>query len=158
MPDFILAVGNQIANVYSSALSFQLLGKHFIAVPRFIWCAVMSAITLALALGGRSKLETIINNLLPILGYWTLAFACILFIEHYWFRPRLGGYDLSAWQDQKRMPWGVAATGALLIGIAFSFLGMDQTWVSLLIKRSTQLKLPMIMFLLISYSSLMSSM
>lgn len=118
----------------------------------------MSAITLALALGGRSKLETIINNLLPLLGYWTLAFACILFIEHYWFRPRLGGYDLSAWQDQRRMPWGVAGTGALLIGIAFSFLGMDQTWVSLLIKRSTQLKLPMIMFLLISYSSLMSSM
>lgn len=64
------------------------------------------------------------------MGYWTLAFGSILFIEHYWFRPRLGGYDLNAWQDQKRMPWGIAGTGALLIGIGFSFLGMAQTWVS----------------------------
>jgi purine-cytosine permease-like protein len=65
-----------------------------------------------------------------MLGYWTLAFAEILFSEHFWFRPRLGGYDVSAWQDQKRMPWGLAGTASLLIGIGFSFLGMAQTWVS----------------------------
>jgi purine-cytosine permease-like protein len=123
-------VGNLIANIYSSSLSIQLWGKHFIAVPRFLWCAILSAITLALAWGGRDKLETIINNFLAMLGYWTLAFGIILFIEHFWFRPKLGGYDLSAWQDQKRMPWGVAGVGALLIGIGFSFLGMNQTWVS----------------------------
>lgn len=131
-------MGDQIANIYSSALSFQLWGKHFIAVPRSVWCAVVSAITLALALGGRGKLEAIISNFLPLLGYWTFAFGIILFIEHFWFRPRLGGYDLSAWQDQKRMPWGVAGTGTLLIGIAFSFLGMDQTWVSFSWNRCSQ--------------------
>jgi purine-cytosine permease-like protein len=90
----------------------------------------LSAATFALAYGGRHVLETIINNLLSMLGYWTLAFATIIFIEHFWFRPRLGGYDLSAWQDQKRMPWGLAGTASLLIGIGFSFLGMAQTWVS----------------------------
>lgn len=111
----------------------QLLGKHFIAVPRFVWCTLLSAATFALAYGGRNVLEDIINNLLSILGYWTLAFALILFIEHFWFRPRLGGYDLSAWQDQKRMPWGLAGTGSLLIGIGFSFLGMAQTWVGRLL-------------------------
>ncbi|OBT66050.1 hypothetical protein VE03_03264 [Pseudogymnoascus sp. 23342-1-I1] len=126
---FVLSfLGNVIANIYSSALSIQLLGKHFIAVPRFVWCTLLSAATFALAYGGRNVLEEIINNLLSILGYWTLAFALILFIEHFWFRPRLGGYDLSAWQDQKRMPWGLAGTGSLLIGIGFSFLGMAQTW------------------------------
>lgn len=140
--DLALAVGNLIANIYSSALSFQLWGKHLIAVPRFLWCGIISAITLALALGGRDKLESIINDLLPILGYWTLAFASILGIEHYWFRPRLGGYDLSVWQDQKRMPWGVAGTGTLLIGIGFSFLGMDQTWVSFLPAPFSRLELP----------------
>lgn len=123
-------VGNVIANIYSSALSIQLLGKHFIAVPRFVWCALLSAATFALAYGGRNVLETIINNLLSMLGYWTLAFAEILFIEHFWFRHRLGGYDVTAWQDQKRMPWGLAGTASLLIGIGFSFLGMAQTWVS----------------------------
>ncbi|KFY15557.1 hypothetical protein V492_01898 [Pseudogymnoascus sp. VKM F-4246] len=126
---FVLSfLGNVIANIYSSALSIQLLGKHFIAVPRFVWCTFLSLATFALAYGGRNVLEEIINNLLSILGYWTLAFALIMFIEHFWFRPRLGGYDLSAWQDQKRMPWGIAGTGSLLIGIGFSFLGMAQTW------------------------------
>ncbi|KFY32740.1 hypothetical protein V495_08778 [Pseudogymnoascus sp. VKM F-4514 (FW-929)] len=126
---FVLSfLGNVIANVYSSALSIQLLGKHFIAVPRFVWCAFLSACIFALAYGGRNVLEEIINNLLSILGYWTLAFALILFIEHFYFRPRLGGYDLSAWQDQKRMPYGLAGTASLLIGIGFSFLGMAQTW------------------------------
>lgn len=111
----------------------QLFGKHFIAVPRFVWCTLLSAGTFALAYDGLNVLEDIINNLLSILGYWTLAFALILFIEHFCFRPRLGGYDLSAWQDQKRMPLGLAETGSLLIGIGFSFLGMAQTWASRLL-------------------------
>lgn len=117
-------------NVYSSALSIQLLGKHFIAVPRFFWCTLICIVAFALAYGGRNVLESILENLLSILGYWTLAFAEILFIEHFVFRPRLGGYDLDAWQDPKKLPVGIAGTLSLLIGIGFSFLGMSQTWVS----------------------------
>lgn len=122
-------VGDTIANIYSSALCMQLLGKHFVAVPRFIWCTLLCLVTFALAYGGRNVLEVIITNLLSILGYWTLAFAVILFIEHFYFRPQIGGYDLTAWQDPKRLPLGLAGTGSLLIGIGFSFLGMCQTWV-----------------------------
>lgn len=123
-------VGDTIANIYSSALCMQLLGKHFVAVPRFFWCTFLCLVTFALAYGGRNVLEQIINNLLSILGYWTLAFAVILFIEHFYFRPQIGGYDLTAWQDPQRLPPGLAGTGSLLIGIGFSFLGMCQTWVS----------------------------
>ncbi|KAG8406226.1 hypothetical protein J3459_019306 [Metarhizium acridum] len=121
-------LGDTIANIYSSALCMQLLGKHFVAVPRFFWCTILSLVTFALAYGGRNVLEEIINNLLSILGYWTLAFAVILFIEHFYFRPMIGGYDLTAWQDPKRLPLGLAGTASLLIGIGFSFLGMCQTW------------------------------
>lgn len=117
-------------NVYSSSLCLQLLGKHFIAVPRFFWCLLICLVAFALAYGGRNVLEQILENLLSILGYWTLAFAEILFIEHFMFRPRLGGYDLTAWQDPTRLPVGIAGTASLLIGIGFSFLGMAQTWVS----------------------------
>ena len=116
--------------MYSSALSVQLLGQHFIAIPRFIWCTVAAIAMFALAYGGRNVLEEILTNLLSILGYWTLAFALILFIEHFYFRPRIGGYDLTAWQDPARLPVGIAGTGSLLIGIGVSFLGMAQTWVS----------------------------
>jgi len=123
-------VADVICNIYSSALSMQLLGQHFVAIPRFVYCTVLSIVIVVLAYCGRNVLEEILNNLLSILGYWTLAFALIMFIEHFWFRPRLGGYDLSAWQDPKRLPVGLAGTASLLIGIGFSFLGMAQTWVS----------------------------
>ncbi|KAH7019709.1 putative NCS family nucleoside transporter [Ilyonectria destructans] len=121
-------LANVICNFYSSALSIQLLGPYFVAVPRFVWCTILAIATFALGYGGRHVLEEIINNLLSILGYWTFGFALILFIEHFHFRPRLGGYDLTAWQDPKRLPLGLAGTASLLIGIGFSFLGMCQTW------------------------------
>ena len=94
-----------------------------------MWCLALTLVILALALGGRNALEAILNNLLAMLGYWTLAFGAILLLEHVAFRRRLGGYDLTAWQDRRRMPPGLAATGTLLAAIAVSFLGMNQTWV-----------------------------
>jgi hypothetical protein len=97
-------VPDVICSIYSSALSIQLLGQHFIAVPRFIWCTLPSLVIFALAYGGRNVLEEITDNL-------------------------LGGYDVTAWQDPKRVPPGLAGTASLLGGIGFSFLGMDQTWV-----------------------------
>lgn len=102
------------------------------AVPRFFWCTILCLVTFALAYGGRNDLERIINNLLSILGYWTLAFASILFIEHVYFRAGARGYDLTAWQDAQRLPIGLAGTGSLLIGIGVSFLGMCQTWVRMI--------------------------
>ncbi len=91
---------------------------------------MLSAICLGLAWGGRDHLESILNNFLTLLGYWTICFGVILAIEAFWFRPRIGGYDIEGWQDQDRMPWGFAGCGSLALGIGVSFLGMDQTWVS----------------------------
>jgi purine-cytosine permease-like protein len=100
------------------------------AVPRFIWNILLTAIALGLAWGGRNSLETILTNFLSLLGYWTICFGGILAIENFYFRPRIGGYDLEGWQDQKRMPYGIAGCTSLALGIGVSFLGMDQTWVS----------------------------
>ena len=125
---FVLSfIGNLIAIIYSSALSIQLWGSFFYAVPRFIWCFVLFAIILALALGGRLILETILSNFASILGYWTIAFGFILMIEHFWFRRNVG-YDPTAWQDQSRLPLGIAGTLALCIGFGGAVLGMVQTW------------------------------
>ncbi|KAF2168970.1 hypothetical protein M409DRAFT_36272 [Zasmidium cellare ATCC 36951] len=89
---------------------------------------LLAAIMLALAWGGRSSLEAILENFLALLGYWTICFGTILAIEAFWFRRRLGGYDIEGWQDQSRMPWGLAGCGSLALGIGVSFLGMNQTW------------------------------
>ncbi|KAH8801470.1 nucleoside transporter [Xylogone sp. PMI_703] len=116
------------AIIYSSSLSIQLWGKHFLAVPRFIWNILLGAISLGLAWGGQDSLESILLNFLSLLGYWTICFGVILAIETFYFRPQIGGYDVEGWQDQNRMPWGLAGCGSLALGIGCSFLGMDQTW------------------------------
>jgi purine-cytosine permease-like protein len=100
------------------------------AVPRFIWNSLLAAISLGLAWGGRENLIGVISNFLCILGYWTICFGVILAIETFWFRPRNGGYDLEGWQDQDPMPLGIAACLSLALGVGVSFLGMNQTWVS----------------------------
>lgn len=122
-------MANVTAIYYSSSLSIQLWGKHFLAVPRFVWNTLLAAISLGLAWGGRDSLADIITDFLSLLGYWTICFGLILAIEHFWFRPRIGGYDLEGWQDQDRMPWGIAGCISLALGFGLSFVGMDQTWV-----------------------------
>lgn len=122
-------VANLSAILYSSALSVQIFGTVFFAVPRFLWVLLASAATLALSLGGRNVFQHILENLLPLLGYWTICFASTLAIEHYIFRPRLGGYDLDGWRDSKRTPLGLAGVATMCLAIGLSFLGMNQTWV-----------------------------
>jgi purine-cytosine permease-like protein len=115
---------------YSASISIQLWGKPFMAVPRFLWNSLLAAISLAIAWGGREHLATILTNFLSLLGYWTICFGAILAIEHFWFRPHHGGYNLEGWQDQDLMPYGFAACASLVLGVGVSFLGMNQTWVS----------------------------
>lgn len=98
-------------------------------MPRFVWNILLSAISLALAWGGRDHLESILENFLALLGYWTVCFGLILAIETFWFRRYLG-WDIEGWQDQSRMPLGIAGVLSLVLGFGSSFLGMNQTWVS----------------------------
>ena len=125
-----LPVANLTAIYYSSSLSIQLWGKHFMAVPRFVWNTLLASISLGLAWGGKDHLAALITDFLSLLGYWTICFGVSLAVEHFWFRPRIGGYDLEGWQDQERMPWGIAGCVTLALGIGVSFVGMAQTWVS----------------------------
>ncbi|OQV02853.1 hypothetical protein CLAIMM_07978 [Cladophialophora immunda] len=120
-------IGNEVAILYSSSLSIQLWGRHFMAVPRFIWNTLLAAISLGLAWGGRHDLESIISNALSLIGYWTICFGLILAIETFYFRPKIG-YDVEGWQDKDRMPLGLAGCTTLAAGIGVAFVGMAQTW------------------------------
>ncbi|KAL6249913.1 hypothetical protein RBB50_002214 [Rhinocladiella similis] len=120
-------IGNEVAILYSSSLSIQLWGRHFLAVPRIVWNTLLAAISLGLAWGGRHVLHSIISNSLSLIGYWTICFGVILAIEVFYFRPKIG-YDVEGWQDKDRMPVGLAGISTLLAGIGIAFVGMAQTW------------------------------
>jgi len=121
-------LGNNIAINYSSGLSLQLLGYYFHAIPRFIWSLLVAVVIAVLAIAGQEHLETIINNFVSLLGYWTVSFTIILLIEDKFFR-RHDGYVLTSWNQPENLPPGIAAVFALLCGyLGGGVPGMVQTW------------------------------
>ena len=121
-------LGNNIAIFYSAGLSIQLLGHWFHAVPRFIWSLLVAVVIGVLSVAGKDHLSKIVTNFVSLLGYWTISFTFILLIEDQWFR-RHTGYNLSAWDTPKKLPWGMAAVMALLAGyLGGGVPGMAQTW------------------------------
>lgn len=132
---FLLAVlvlsgiNTNVLSIYSAALSFQQLAKPFAQVPRFIWTLVSFVCILALAVGGREELNAYLQNFLSLLGYWCTSYAVILFEEHFVFRKgSFDNYDLDGWNDPKRLPHGIGAAVAFLLGVVAWVMGMKQTW------------------------------
>lgn len=121
-------IGNNVAVNYSSGLSIQLLGNYFHAVPRFIWSFLNALVVAVLAIAGRESLSLIVSDFVSLLGYWTISFTAILLIEDKWFRRNIG-YDLDLWDNAGKLPWGLAAVFALLVGYSAGGVpGMAQVW------------------------------
>ncbi|KAK5051361.1 hypothetical protein LTR84_003013 [Exophiala bonariae] len=122
-------INTNIISIYSSAISCQQFSRPFARVPRFIWTFVCFAAILGLALGGRQKLNTYLQNFLSLLGYWCTSYFVILFSEHVVFRKgRFENYDLEGWNDPSRLPHGIAAACAFGLAIVAWVMGMVQTW------------------------------
>ncbi|KAF2095106.1 putative nucleoside transporter [Rhizodiscina lignyota] len=118
-----------VISIYSAAISFQQFSRPFARIPRFIWTIFCFACILALALGGREKLNTYLQDFLSLLGYWCTSYAIILFEEHYIFRKgKFENYDLEGWNDPARLPLGIGAAAAFGLGVIAWCMGMDETW------------------------------
>lgn len=118
--------------LYSAGLSIQQFARPLAVVPRFVWTSLMFVAVILLALVGRDKLLTFLENFLSLLGYWNTSFFVILACEHYLFRGgwsgRYEGYDLEAWNTPALMPVGWAGGLAFAAGIAGCVVGMSETW------------------------------
>ncbi|KAJ5917276.1 nucleoside transporter [Penicillium verhagenii] len=118
-----------VISIYSSAISFQQLSRPFGRVPRILWTLFCFVCILALSIGGRQKLNTYLQNFLSLLGYWCTSYAVILFEEHYIFRKgNFANYDLEGWNDPARLPLGIGAAVAFLLGVVAWCMGMSETW------------------------------
>ena len=122
-------INQNVISIYSAAISFQQLARPFGRIPRFLWTLFCFACILALAVGGRAKLNEYLQNFLSLLGYWCTSYAIILFQEHFIFRKgSFENYDLEGWNDPARLPVGIAAAVAFCLGIIAWCMGMDETW------------------------------
>lgn len=122
-------VGNNIIINYSCGLAFQLLGDYFHAIPRFLWSLVTVVICAVLSVAGKDRLSDIISNFVSLLGYWSTCFVAVLLIEDVWFRARGRCYDLRAWNQRDKLPPGIAAVLAAIVGyLAGAVPGISQKW------------------------------
>ncbi|EXJ93025.1 hypothetical protein A1O3_01581 [Capronia epimyces CBS 606.96] len=122
-------INTNIISIYSAAISCQQFSRPCARIPRFIWTFLCFAAILGLAVGGREKLNTYLQDFLSLLGYWCTSYFVILLMEHVCFRHRdFANYDLDGWNDPSRLPLGLAALTAFGLGVVAWCMGMVETW------------------------------
>jgi purine-cytosine permease-like protein len=110
-------IANTIPPTYSSGIDFQLLGRYFAKVPRVVWNTVGVIIYTVCALAGRNHHAEIFTNFLALMGYWVAIWVAILLEEFLIFRrASTADYDWESWNDRSKLPLGIAALMAFLVG------------------------------------------
>lgn len=120
-------IANLVAPTYSSGIDFQILGRAAQRIPRVVWNTCGVIIYLVCALAGRNSLSEIFTNFLALMGYWLAIWIAITIEEQVVFRRRCG-YDWTNWNQQEKLPVGIAALIAFLVGWAGAILCMAQVW------------------------------
>ncbi|WWC59846.1 uncharacterized protein I303_102408 [Kwoniella dejecticola CBS 10117] len=132
-------ISNCIPNTYSAALSCQCLLPAFQKIPRALWTILVFVIYTVAAVAGREHFSEILSNFLAILGYWVAFFVVVVFEEHYifrhWFHTKgidssgpARGYDLTAYDNWRRLPIGAAGIFACCCGAGAAIVSMAQVW------------------------------
>ncbi|KAF2124439.1 hypothetical protein P153DRAFT_302071 [Dothidotthia symphoricarpi CBS 119687] len=120
-------VANLIVPTYSSGIDAQILGRWTGAIPRVVWNTVGVIIFTVCALAGREHLAEIFTNFLALMGYFVAAWVAIILEEHFIFR-RKTGFIWEAWNQKDKLPLGIAALIAFLLGWVGAILCMSQVW------------------------------
>ncbi|EMD88461.1 hypothetical protein COCC4DRAFT_44095 [Bipolaris maydis ATCC 48331] len=120
-------VANLIVPTYSSGIDAQILGRYAAAIPRVIWNTVGVIIFTVCALAGRAHLAEIFTNFLALMGYWVSIWIAIILEEHLIFR-RKTGFNWEVWNQKKKLPLGIAALAAFVIGWIGAIMCMAQVW------------------------------
>jgi purine-cytosine permease-like protein len=114
-------------NIYSIGLNVQAIGFGLLKVPRLIWSFLGGCIYLAAAVAGRTHLAEVMENFLNCISYWLTPFLTIMLLEHLIWR-RGYDYDISAWNDPSKLPYGYAASFVFVVGTVLAVICMSQNW------------------------------
>ena len=122
-------LGNLAATSYSVTLNLQLLLPFLVKVPRYLFSIVFVAIVIPVAIRAAGEFFANLENVVALIGYWSSAFLAVVLAEHFVFRKGdCAEYDPEAWNDAKRLPWGVAALAAGVLSFGLVVPSMAQVW------------------------------
>ncbi|KAK4627187.1 Purine-cytosine permease fcyB [Fulvia fulva] len=121
-------IANNCPNIYSVALTVQVLSRYTLMVPRFIWTAIGTGVYIAIAIPGYSHFETVLENFMNFIGYWLAIYEGISLTDHFVFKRGFGGYQPEHYDQPDKLPPGIAAVAAFCGGVAGMVTGMSQSW------------------------------
>ncbi|THH02634.1 hypothetical protein EW145_g6721 [Phellinidium pouzarii] len=122
-------VGNNIPNMYSFALTFQVFGRHVQRIPRVFLVVLGTVIYIVLSIVGASHFEEWLDTLLVLLSYWLVIFSAVLIEEHLIFRKgKWSNYNPDDYDKPDHLPLGIAAALAAGCGVMGAVLGMATQW------------------------------
>ncbi|KKK20809.1 purine-cytosine permease [Aspergillus rambellii] len=121
-------VANNCPNIYSVALTAQVLSRYAQRVPRFIWVFLGSCVSVAIAIPGYSHFETILENFMNFIAYWLAIYSGISLADHCIFKRGFSSYCPENYDNPHKLPLGIAASIAFAFGVAGMVTGMSQTW------------------------------
>ncbi|KUI70284.1 Purine-cytosine permease fcyB [Cytospora mali] len=121
-------IANNCPNIYSVALSLQVLARRTQRVPRFAWSLVGTAAYVAVSVPGYAMFESWLENFMLLIGYWLAIYEGVALAEHFVFRRGRRGYVVEDYDVPSRLPPGMAALGAFMMGVLGAVLGMAQVW------------------------------
>lgn len=126
-------VANNCPNMYSVALSLQVLARQTQRVPRTVWTFIGTCAYVGISVPGYDMFQSWLENFMLIIAYWLAAYQGVSLVEHFVFRRSGGGgggwdYDVADHDRPGRLPPGMAAASAFGIGVVGAVLGMAQVW------------------------------
>ncbi|EPQ53521.1 NCS cytosine-purine permease [Gloeophyllum trabeum ATCC 11539] len=120
---------NMAMTMYSFCLNVQVFVPFLVALPRYVFSLVATAIIIPLAIVGSHRFYSTLSNFLGIIGYWASAFGAIILLEHFLFRRgSFPAYDLRQWNTPRQLPLGVAALAAGIMSFGLVIPCMNQVW------------------------------
>jgi hypothetical protein len=122
-------IANMVPANYACGIDCQALGHLWEKVPRIVWNTLAVMVPMVLAIVGREHLADVFTNFLALMGYWTSVWLAMIMEEHLLFRRLMRRcWNWKVWDDRGKLPLGIAATVAFLVGWAGAVLCMAQVW------------------------------
>jgi NCS1 nucleoside transporter family len=115
-------IANNVPNDYSFALSTQVLGLK--NIKRWILTLVGAVAYILLALAAVDNFSGKLQGFLLVIAYWLGAWNAVVLLEHFVFRK--GKYPVEDYETGSKLPVGIAAVVAMVVGIGVAALGVQQ--------------------------------
>jgi NCS1 nucleoside transporter family len=113
-------IANNVPNDYSFALSLQVLG---VKISRWVLTLLGAVAYIAIAFMLQANFNLNLEGFLLLIAYWLGGYSIISFLED---RFRKGNYPVQDYENASKLPAGIAAVVAMLVGLVVAALGVNQ--------------------------------